>query len=344
MVEKGDVQLFVLYVAKPPQMGHDQYVPFTHPNVTWIPLTEVHPFGKAFGIWYSRFTRQILDIKPDVIITWANPRYLSYWVLLFLGRLYGIPVYSRGHGLVKKPRPNLLQRLMFKAILTLSTKYICYTSNVKSSLEPLIKDKGKLAVDNNSLKNNYPILPEQKTGSEKGVFFVGRVRPGCGVELLVQAMERLHRQPGFNMELHIIGDGPLGQYLLESSAKHEWFKYYGKLFDQKQISEISQNCRFGCGPGFMGLNVVHMMSLSLPVLTHRDFSVHMGPEPIYVVHGENGWLVEEANTLQLIENALVELSEMPAEKMKLLQSNAYNTYLGLSDPPYHTRLLSIMGI
>jgi glycosyltransferase involved in cell wall biosynthesis len=325
-------------------MGHDNYLPFTHPNVTWVQLTEAYPFGKSFGIWYSRLMRHIFQIKPDVIITWANPRYLSYWVLLLIGRLSGIPVYSRGHGLVKKINPSLLHRLMFKTMINFSTKYICYTSNVKESLEPLLKDKRKLVVDNNTLENDYPVLPDQKTGGENGIFFIGRVRPGCGVELLVQAIEHLHRKPGFDMELHIIGDGPLGEYLQECSVKYDWFKYYGKLFDQKVISEISHNCRFGCGPGFMGLNVVHMMSLSLPVLTHRDFSAHMGPEPIYVVHEKNGWLVDQANTLPLIENAILELWKMPVERMQLLQTNAFRTYVELSNPPYHIRLLSIIGL
>jgi glycosyltransferase involved in cell wall biosynthesis len=186
------------------------------------------------------------------------------------------------------------------------------------------------------------VAPNRKTGEEKGIFYIGRVRPGCGVEILIQAVEQLNQHYGLNIELHIIGDGPLGDYLREKGSEFSWLRYHGKIFDQKRISDISLKCRFGCVPGFMGLNVVHMMSLSLPIVTHGKLNQHMGPEPEYIQHKKNGWLLERANDEKSLENALRGLWLISEEEAKIMQENAYKTYERLSNPPYHERLLRIL--
>jgi glycosyltransferase involved in cell wall biosynthesis len=277
-------------------------------------------------------------------LIWANPRYLSFWAVLVAGRLLGIPVYSRGHGLFKKKGAGILYRIMYKTILALSQAYICYTPSVKGSLVALVKNDKKLAVDFNTLYNDFPILPDCKTGTENGIFYIGRVRQGCGVDVLIEVVNHLNHEIGFNIELHIIGAGSFAPVITREAKENPWLHYHGEIYDQKQISEISQNCRMGCVPGFMGLNVVHMMSLSLPVVTHAQLDQHMGPEPDYIQHEVNGWLIEEPNDVDSLVETLQELWRMPSGKFKILQENAYKTYEKLSNPPYHERLLQIFEI
>ena len=94
----------------------------------------------------------------------------------------------------------------------------------------------------------------------------------------------------------------------------------------------------------MGLNAVHMLSLSLPVVTHGDLSKHMGPEPEYIQHKENGWLLEKKNDVQSFEKALHKLWLTSQDDMKLMQSSSYKTYEKLSNPSLHERWLQMMGL
>ena len=97
-------------------------------------------------------------------------------------------------------------------------------------------------------------------------------------------------------------------------------------------------------PGFMGLNVVHMMSLSLPVLTHAEIKKHMGPEPEYIRHGDNGWFYGAQNDLEALKTAIVTIWQMPVETIVNLQKNAFASYQFLSTPPYHQRLLNVLEV
>jgi len=342
MAESRRVQLDVIYGPPPSGEGFGKHLPFEHPNASWMQVEERHPFGNRFGMYQKGILGHLIKTHPDAILIWANPRYLSFWAVLVAGRLLGIPVYARGHGLVKEKHQDILHRLMYKLILGLCHKYICYTLSVKESLMPLTKNDKKLVVDFNTLYNDFPVLPDKKNGTEPGIFYLGRVRPKCGVKELIETVNYLNREDFLNIELHIVGSGPLEPFILQEAEKYPWVHYYGEIYDQKRLAAISQNCRFGCVPGFMGLNVVHMMSLSLPVVTHAQLDQHMGPEPEYIQHKKNGWLFERPNDESSLRNALRELWLMPEEDVEIMQENAYRAYEKLSNPPYHERLLRIL--
>jgi glycosyltransferase involved in cell wall biosynthesis len=347
VVDSGRVSLDVLCSPPPPGMGFEEIIPPEHPNLHWILAPEGHPMGDRIGMVQKGVLRHILRVRPDAVVIWANPRFLSFWGMLLLGRLLCIPVYSRGHGLFKKQEIGglykLLYKLMYRVILAMSYRYICYTQAVKDSLRSLVKDEDKLIVEYNTLYNHYPLAPNQKTGKEKGVFYIGRIRDGCGVDVLIQALEGLNRQGDSPViELHIIGDGPLQSHVQEQASRLPWLTYHGKEFDQQRVRDISRECRLGCVPGFMGLNVVHMMSLSLPVVTHARLGKHMGPEPEYIQHQVNGWLIEKVNDVASLAQAIKLLWLLPEDKFRVLQENAYRSYEKLSSPPYHERFLQIL--
>ena len=276
IAESGRVQLHVVSGDSPSGLGFGAHLPFEHLNVRWIQVEEKCLLGNRLGMYQQGVLTHLIKTKPDVVLIWANPRYLSFWGILILGRMLRMQVYARGHGLFKKKKAGFFHRTMYRAIIALSYRYVCYTQEVKDSLLQLTQQKNKLVVDYNTLYNDSPVCPEEKTGQEKGIFYIGRMRSGCGVEALIQSVVQLNQKENLKIELHIIGDGPIRNFLVEKAKEFSWIKYYGKVFDQKKISDISRQCRLGCVPGFMGLNAVHMLSLSLPVVTHGDLSKHMG--------------------------------------------------------------------
>jgi len=343
IAQSGRLSLDIIYGKTPSGEGLGEHLPFTHPNAHWIQVEARSSFGEKIGIHQKGILGYLIKTRPDAVWIGANPRSISFWGVLIVGRLLGIQVYARGHGLFKKEHVGIHYRLMYKIILLLSQTYVCYTPLVQKSLMPLIKDHKKLVVDFNTMHNQYPVSPEEKTGKEGGIFYIGRVRSGCGVNVLIETVLHLNQKYNLGIELHIIGDGPLGSYIRQQTQKYPWLHYYGEVYDQKLISEISRSCRLGCVPGFMGLNVVHMMSLSLPVLTHRQLPQHVGPEPEYIQDKINGWFIENPNDGALLAAALKELWQTPGEKINLIQANAYQTYGKLNIPPFHERLLQILG-
>ncbi len=347
VAESGKVFLDVLYGPTPPNLGFGHPEPFEHPNVRWYPLKEIKPLGTSIGMYQIGLVSYIIRERPDLVMLWGNPRYISFWLVLLFGRISGIPIFVRGHGLFKKSRVNLPYRLMYTTILRLCTRYVCYTPGVKESLKPLTKNEEKLVVDYNSLYNSYTLHPDERTGEEKGILYLGRVRQGCGVEALVQAVKTLNQQ-GREIELHVIGGGPLHSYIAEEARRHLWLKYYGEEYSPKKIREISRHCRFGCLPRrCVGLNVVHMMSLSLPVVSHRVLSINFGPEGEYIKHGWNGWLIpgiDMANNIPSLLEGILKCWELPKDEMHLMQQHAFETYQELQNPPLHERWLRIWGV
>lgn len=342
MADSGLVQLDVIYSPPPQGAGYGNHVPFEHPNVSWVQVDEKHPFGNYFGMLQTGILGYLIKTRPDTILLWANPRYLSFWGVLVLGRILGIRIYARGHGLYKKKKISFLQKAIYKTILALSYRYVCYTLGVRDSLLSFVSEENKLIVDYNTLYNDYPVVPSQKNGNEKGVLYIGRVRPGCGIETLIQSIARLNLQEDFKIELHIIGDGPLKDFLVEQAEKFSWIRYYGKIFEQKEIATISHACRMGCIPGIAGLNIVHMLSLSLPILTYSEALWDKGPEHDYIQNQTNGWLDKKPKDVILLAETLCQLWKKTPQEIQSMQEGAFHTYEQLSTPPYHERLLKIM--
>ncbi|MBX3048635.1 MAG: glycosyltransferase [Anaerolineales bacterium] len=280
--------------------------------------------------------------KPDIVLAWVDTKKASFWFTLLLGKLLRIPVFSRGHGAFKRRKAKLLHQIAYQLILRLSHSYVCYTIGVKQSLMSWTHNPQKLLVDHNSMHNGYPILPAQKHGQEQGLLYLGRLRGNCGIEILIDAVKKYNSENAVQVDLHIIGGGPLSGYVKNQLKHVPQIHYYGELFDQEKISIISKACRWGVGPGFMGLNVVHMMSLSLPVLTHCQLDLHMGPEPEYLKHQRNGWLMPEQNSIDGLLSAVNSIWDLSPEETKKMQSNAFKTYQMLSAPPYYERLARIL--
>lgn len=332
--------LDVIYSSDSIELGFGEHDLFSHPNINWIELKTIYPFREIFGMYQSGLTKYIFSNRPDAIITFANPRYISFWLVLFMGKILKIDVYSRGHGLIKKEHPNIFQKISFWVICKLSTKYICYTESVKDSLHGLARQKS-LVVDYNTLYNDYPVKPNEKTGKENGILFIGRLRTRCGIDILIDALNIIREEQRADIQLHVIGDGPQSKYVESKLENYRWINYYGAIFNDEKISEISRQCRFGCYPGEIGLSVVHMFSFSLPLITHDCFYIH-GPEASYVKDGKNGFFYTPILNTNSLVATINKMLQLPIDQITNMQKEAFQTYQELSTPPFHVRVMNII--
>ena len=310
-------------------------------TIRWINIPTLRPFEEKIGMYQYGIINFLDKDRPDAVIIFSNLRYLSFWTTLVWCKLHKIPIFLHGHGVYKKQRPGVLWKIIYRIILGLSTCYICYTSLVANSLLELGLPKQKIVVAENSLVNLFPVMPEEKKGDENGILFIGRLRSGCGLDNLIKATARMRQQSYPNIVLHIIGAGEKLTEFQKCYGRETWIIFYGECYDAERISEISRHCRVGCYPGNAGLSIVHMFSLSLPPIAHNNMK-QQGPEPSYIVSGENGLLFEQDNPEQGIFNMLKIVFSEP-HKLKYMQANAFKTYKDLTQPSLAMRILSIIN-
>lgn len=298
--------------------------------------------GKREKIYYQRgIIKNIIKNKPIAIYLTADFRAIHYYLILLLSKILNIPVFPHGQGLYDKPNPSFIHRFLFKTTISLSSSYICYTQSVYDTLINIGIKSNKLSIIDNTIVNHSPITFKKKNQENKNkLLYLGRLRKGNNLKLLFEAMKILTTQ-GLNLSLDIIGDGE-EKSELENIAKelNLDIHFLGAIYDDKTISELSKKCIAGVYPGDAGLSVVHYMSLSLVPIVHSDLAKHMGPEPSYIIHSQNGLNFIRSNKDSLASTIKIILEDDILRKN--ISKNAFKTFEALSKPTMAEKFIKIM--
>lgn len=309
-------------------------------NLKFVKIPTLQPFGSRFLLYQAGIIGRLMSERPDVVIIFANIRYLSFWTTLVAGRLLNIRVYPHGHGLFKKVSPNVIYKLAYCLIGVLCSKYICYTDSVAKSLTGINFPAKKIAVANNSIENLSAVDSAIKSGEEFDLLFIGRLRERCEIEILVSAVAEVRDLLGKKINIHIIGDGILFGGLSEKYKSFNWVIFYGAVYDNREIAVISRNCRYGVYPGACGLSVVHYMSLSLPSIVHSNMGLHEGPEATYIKDEFNGFLFDAALGYRGLVNCLTRAYCFTNHRWVVV--NSFNSYKNLIQPKLSERFEDIV--
>lgn len=304
-----------------------------------VKSAEVYEMLGGKVLWQSGLIKALIA-RPNAVFMNANPRNIAMWLCLILSRFLRIPMVVHGQGLYHKPSPGITTKFTYYLLLFLCKRYVCYTDYSRNSLEFLPRFlKEKLRVANNTLVNEYSTPPSAKGTGIKDILFLGRLRESNGLETLIEAVKIINSQASVEVSLHIVGGGEEEQNYRRKYKDLNFINFYGALYDQKRIQEISKRCLIGCYPGAAGLSVVHYMSLSLIPVVNQDMASHMGPEPSYIHHGANGIFFKEA-TAESIAEALSEVYSLE-DSFSVLKS-AYETYETLSKPRWSSQVAEII--
>ncbi len=300
------------------------------------------PFiGKREKIYYQTgIVSSIIKNKPTAIYLSADFRAAHYYIILVVAKMLNIPIFSHGQSLYNKPNPNLIHKFLFKITISLSSSYICYTESAYQTLIDIGINPNKLSIMDNTIVNKFPIRPNEKINIKNKLCYIGRLREGCNLELLFDAMKLL-KDKNIELSLDIVGDGEkrasLEQYIKKLDLN---INFCGAIYNDKIISELSKESKIGVYPGDAGLSIVHYMSLSLIPVVHDDLTKHMGPEPSYIKHNENGLMFKRDNVDSLAEVIKIALEDEIL--FKSLSQNAFDTYEKLSSPTMAQKLWNIM--
>jgi glycosyltransferase involved in cell wall biosynthesis len=334
-------QVDLVFSPTSPRSGYGKVIRTAAEHVRYFEIPTLKPFGDKFGIIQWGLLRYIFKARPDAIVIFADFRYLSFWTTLSWAKLCGIPVYAHGHGLYRKSSISPVYRLLTRLMLRAVTSYIAYAPIVRNSFEGHGFSSKKVAVAHNTMVTHFTVQPAEKTGTERGILFIGRLRRDSNLSLLLRVVRRLRDGDQIPLTVHVVGTGEQVEQLHNEFGGLPWISWYGPVYDHKQIREISLKCFAGCYPGNAGLSVVHMIALSLPVVTHDDASRH-GPEASFIQNGASGMFFEYANPFESLHRALQLLAQDPAMVARM-QFAAFERYKDLVSPSLAARLWAIVS-
>lgn len=283
----------------------------------------------------------MIKYQPKKLYIGADARSLSYWLVLVVAKIFGIQVYSHGQGAYRKERLTFVDKLQFNLMVAMSCRYICYTEYSKKTLMRFISNPEKLRVADNTILNDFPVEDKRSIyrANEFGVLFVGRLREQVGLSSLFEVIKKLNGD-GIKCTLHVVGGGGDEAYLRSLAGGEPYIVFYGKIYDDEKIANISKECIFGIHPGNAGLSIVHYMSLSLIPIVHDRIAYHMGPEPSYILNKKNGLTYKYNDFDDLYK--LLDVTFSDRDCLLPISREAYKTYCNLSDPDLGDKLIEIM--
>jgi glycosyltransferase involved in cell wall biosynthesis len=74
--------------------------------------------------------------------------------------------------------------------------------------------------------------------------------------------------------------------------------FWGALYDEEQLAEIFSIAEIFVLPRWVGLAIVHAFTFGLPIISQRGYHP---PEIQYLHDGENGFFVEQGDTVAMAE-------------------------------------------
>jgi glycosyltransferase involved in cell wall biosynthesis len=248
--------------------------------------------------WKNFFKIKLINFKIlkeletyNEVIHVGNFRYLTLWWLLVYSLFSNTRVWLHGHGGYK--RNSILSKLIYFFSISMADGYICYTKFSQDSLKkklPLFLHK-KIYVCENTL--DIEPVDKIEPSIRPRILYIGRLRESCGIEILLNAAIQT------KTHVEIVGEGEKSYVMDLKRRFSQYATFYGAIFDEIKLKEISRTCLCGAYGGDAGLSVVHFMALGLPVIVHEDINCHMGPEPSYVIDKRNGLTFKRKNVLSL---------------------------------------------
>ena len=304
-------------------------------KVTTNKFNFLHIKWRRFLVFYFLSPFQLYKAlsNQDKIIHFVDYKYFSLWICLFCNIFWRKKVYLHGHGGYK--RQGVLSSLIHTIYLLFASGYICYCEysahHLKSITSKLLHKKISIVPNSLYLEPETKITSAAKT---KNIFYIGRVRERCGLEILLKSAEQL------GLVVEVLGTGDTN-YKEKLKASFPTANFHGAVYEDKKQRQIARKCFCGVYAGDAGLSVVHYMAFGLPVIIHGNMRMHMGPEPSYVIHKGNGLIFKRQNVDSLV-HTLDEL--IKNEHLRTtLATGALKTFNALRDPPMHESFLKILG-
>lgn len=150
---------------------------------------------------------------------------------------------------------------------------------------------------NTALVAPMSFVPDAK----RDFLFVGTLYKGKGLDLLLEAFNKVVKKYNTDIKLHIVGAGDQRE-VLEKIVKDNFLVnqvvFHGAIFDESEISKLFQQSILCFSPTQAGLSVPKSMGYGVPFVTRKDAIT--GGEIYHISSGKNGIMYDSDNDLPLI--------------------------------------------
>lgn len=304
-----------------------------------LKITECQTIEKLH--WQKGLMTKVIRTRPDCVWLFSDVRYTSSLLLLVLGRLIGVPIVLHGQGLVKQSKRAFSRKLLLSIWLLFCKKYVAYAEVCRQSMKDLPGFAKKVVTIENRFESG-PTVPIDLSQTSKSLLFVGRLRDGSNLGMLIQCLNKLNLNAVDPVVLEIVGNGPLMAQLRNSFDDCEWIKWHGEITDENAIGEVASRCQFGVYPGRAGLSVLTYLKYGLPVICAGRMEYHMGPEPSMLKEGYNAQFFDAESESSLGDTIRKSFDLSPEERLRF-RENAYQSYQDLHRKSYGEEMAEVIA-
>ena len=270
-------------------------------------------FGRV--IWQSRIVRECLSASFNQAIFLGDMNILSTWIGLLLCRLRNKKTILWTHGLYGNE--SHIKRWLRILFYSIGNKYLLYEQRggelmikagfdvskifvIYNSLDYELQKKYFEDYQKNNIKRKFTFFKNSKL---KTIIYLGRLTSVKKIDLLIKSLNKLNSNI-VKFNLLIIGEGPQKSLLKKISKEgleKGWIYFYGKTYDESELSKLIYSSDLMVSPGNTGLNAVHALSYGIPVATHNNFNKQM-PEAAIIEDQKTGFFFNENDSDDLSFN------------------------------------------
>ena len=300
LLNKRSAHDYVIIHGDPPTgCGHISLDgPFAFPNIR-ARNREIRLGSRT--IIYEPVVRHVLSGNYDAVVAGHEIKFVAAMLLFLLFKLSRKPALLWGHGF-HRPDASPLARRTSHVLARMADGYLVYTSGGAVRLRQAGVANDRVTVVRNTIDideqvNCYEQLLSADLDTVKAelglrwgahaLLFVGRLTRRKRVDQVIDLVRRLNDDLGKEVDLLIVGDGPLRAELESRAAGLSYVHFKGECTDVARFMRASVATVI---PSAVGLAVNHSFAHCVPMIT-RSGLLH-GPEIEYLRHGENGLVVE----------------------------------------------------
>ena len=267
-----------------------------------------------FGIviWQSNVIKECFFTPFNKVIFLGDMNILSTWICVLICKFRKKKTLFWTHGFYGNE--NFIKHSIRVLFYSIANSFLVYEQRGKELMVKSGFDPSRIFVVYNSL--NYDLQKKyfetyQKTNHKKSftffeepelktILFLGRLTSIKKVNLLIESLKSLNSTK-IKYNLLIIGEGPQKTILEKLSKKGielGWIHFYGKTYDESELSDLIYSSDLMISPGNTGLNSVHALSYGTPVGTHNNFEKQM-PEAAIIENKKTGFFFKENDSSDL---------------------------------------------
>ena len=310
----------------------DIYDFFNKSELSKLHVIKNYWFKKKILVWQSNVIKTVFFSKFDYVMFLGEMNIISSWISIFIAKLRGKKVYMWSHGIYGNE--NIFKKFFRLLFLKQADFIFLYENRSKLLLKQNGFSEDSLEVVYNSLdydlhnkiylqlKNTKrsDIITYFSDNSLPVIIFIGRLTANKKINLLIDALKNINNQKT-SYNLLIVGEGEKLDFLknaYQNSINDGWLYFYGSSYESSITSQLIYHSDLCVSPGNIGLTAIHSLSFGTPVASHNNF-INQMPEVEAIIDGENGFLFQENDTIDMANKIVLWFSNNPKVNKEIVR-------------------------